>query len=567
MYLKNLKLAIVVSWLTVCSLNAQNPNISLIYGTPDAYQRYLVFNKSINSEIRNFKAEIFERISNSDTTYFKSLGAQSTRNGEEYMRINPYFFENDTTALAIKVYGLNGVGDVVEYDEWIDLAPYPATSWRPLCSSVCNGQTYAYKIEVMEEYNINTDQPLNNGISQVRINGSYGTYAYHENDDIYSPLYRYMRQSEWISLVDNSQAAGDSANSYLNWNTFPHYGYSYSEYTDFLSLQTGMFDGVKIMKIPNQTTGNYRDMNYQWIPDDVYAIQKSLGHYKNFDEVTEISQTSAQHYCGQLVSQDPNQEITNFTLLANSILDLDTVILSCNGLGYDTPPDGSGPSGHGGWRTLVQYHKSIYGSPPPTVGNGTDYDNVYDYMEFLFEEFQSTNNTTGVLWWPGDEVKFIQIYKIRDDRTEGGIHEPITIFKDSLFDSNGTPINVQFNLNKGLYSLVLHFESNVSLPYIFETVSFVENEYPLENYIDVNVFPVPFGDESLTTSIESEVPITIHYTVYDDNAKVYFDKHIEVLPNRELRLFIDSDEIKKGLVFHKFEFKDNSNIILNTIKE
>ncbi|TCO09775.1 T9SS type A sorting domain-containing protein [Natronoflexus pectinivorans] len=478
----------------------QNP---IIYGTPDAYQNYFVFNSGDHPEILNWRVDIYKIIREGDSENYELVESQFSRDGENYLRINPQRFEDPSTQKLFKVYGQNSSGETIAEDQWIEKAMYPATEWVPVCYSICNGRTYAYKIEILEEYNMNTGQPLNNGYSAVRINGSYGTYTYDEDDNIYSPLYRYMNFTEWESLKANSQSTQHDPNAYLNWNTFAHYDVSWSVFNQ----NNQQLDGVKLMKIPNSTTGNYRDMNNQWIVDDVYAIQKALGHYKDYQEMVAIIQVSAESVCGELVSQNPDVEIGLFNNHANTWLDLDPAI-TCNGTGYDNPPTDWDVGSTGNWMSM--YKKAIDFIPPPNVGGNSDFGDIFEWMEFIFDEFPISDNNTGVYWWPGDDIRTIQFYQVsgsRDDRTD--FSTPITIHQDDLFDSEGAPKNHSFPINNGLYSLVLHTETNISLPYIFEVVGSVQTSVnSLKQNNKYNIYPNPSnGIYTIEVSQKSSVRV------------------------------------------------------------
>ncbi|ASB49771.1 T9SS type A sorting domain-containing protein [Alkalitalea saponilacus] len=498
----------------------------VIYGTPDAYQNYFVFNSGDHPEISNWKVDVYKIIREGDSENYEYASSHFSRNGENYLRMDPRTFEDPSTQKLFKVYGLNSSGETLAEDQWIEKAIYPATEWLPVCASICNGQTYAYKIEILEEYNMNTGEPLGNGFSAVRINGSYGTYAYDEEDDVYSPLYRYMNFTEWESLKSNSQNTQHDANAYLNWNTFAHYDVSWSVFNQ----NSQQMDGIKLMKIPNSTTGNYKDMNNLWIVDDVYAIQKSLGHYRDYQEMVVIVETAAESVCGELISQNPDIEIGLFSHYANSRLYLDPA-MTCNGTGYDDPPTDWDVGSTGSWMSM--YKKAIDYIPPPNVGGDSDYGDVFDWMESMFNKFPLSENNTGISWWPGDDIQVIQFYQVsgsRDDRA--AFSTPITIHQDDLFDSEGTPKNHSFPMNNGLYNMVIHTETNISLPYIFEVIGVVQtraNSLERSNIFKIypnpsnGVFTVDVGEKSSLRVFNVSGQLVYLSEIYEGNNQVSLD--------------------------------------------
>jgi hypothetical protein len=403
---------------------------------------------------------------------------------------------------------------------------------------------------------------------------------FYYDDDNYThiPLYRYMTPAEWSTLSFNSNAG----TQWHLWNTKEHYGLHYEE-----TYQNS--DGIRIIYHPNAATGQFRNMYNNIIGQGpVYGVQKTNGYFRYDIQAAEQNAILAPDKCGVLVSNTgsshSNQisDAISFTVYANSKftfpaaqpqLPLYNDSLFCQqpwslpgttvtgGGGGATPNDDDFLAVHEAWITWT------LNNPNPGTGGG-----IFDILSSTFDDLRSRKvfeNSTGVPWWPGDIFDYIQLYRV--DRTTGasGFELPYTIYRDSLFNENGSLKSFQINTPAGLYNLSLTISNQtINIPLL---VDFSENLVHQSttsrcDRLDVTIFPVPIVNKKFTTQLELDERATFKYSVLDEMGSVHFSQGVTLGENQVHEIPVEAPHLPNGLIFHTFEIEGECVRTITTIK-
>lgn len=409
---KSFKMGLIASLLSMSfcmNVKAQEEFIkSPLYGTPDKFQRYFVFDQTGFPDVESWVVKIYHDFKTDDGTILREITETVTIEDKSFFKLEDYHY-GEEFGTYVEVDGI-GVDGIVTEDDWIRSVPQgDPTTWKELCKGICNASTYAYSVKILEEVDYFDEEPTGNGNQIVEFTDP--EYLSDPETGLVIPLYRYMVESEWSSMKFNS---GPFNNEYTNENQLAHYNLAHYHTSP---------DGIKLIYHPNAATGEFRNKNNQKINSgEVWGINKYLGVYKN-DRQAEISNTSPETTCGELISNTGSShtsqinEANNFTWYANQKLTFTNVTqeLVCSNpwsLPGTSTSSGSGPdytvddfvSVHDSWT------KWGWGDQFIDSGNG-----IFGGMEGVFESVRQVNifeNTTGVPWWPGDAFDYIQLYRV-----------------------------------------------------------------------------------------------------------------------------------------------------------
>ena len=177
-------------------------------------------------------------------------------------------------------------------------------------------------------------------------------------------------------------------------------------------------------------------------------------------------------------------------------------------------------------------------------------------------------NSTGISWWPGDDVAMVQVYKV-DHNPEVQMNEPITLMPSTLIDPNGNLLPLNFTLHKGLYNVVFVDQNNNTFRVMIELENDTPHTLNKADMVSVNIFPNPIDSNTgqMSTTLESLINCSFNYTIVDANNRLYHQDQGHLNANDQTELIIKTQNLPSGQLFHKFVFDDGSVKILQTLKD
>jgi hypothetical protein len=438
--------------------------------------------------------------------------------------------------------------------------------YNPIAYEGCEYPTFALNIQIDEHYTA-TDQET--GGSMMEMHGwasDEDTVVGPYNQTINIPFYQYMSQSQF-DLLRNTI---DSNNYSSNIFSFIHHGFTSQNQKN--QIANGQIDGISVVKLPNPTGSAYQDYAGVNITDPyVYGVQKALGPY------------SAAYYPLESVHLAPDGEslagqlsdFNGFAQYANEYM-----IDSLNAQYTDVPLphipgcQGETESGDGG-DVADHCGEEIEQVVFNDLGDN-GYEMFFDIMEIgcldhlEWESDPEGGDAGGTPTWPHPVVSYFQIYSLAapKDSTgkipEGGLVKEV--FRDSIFNSDGSINLPPFTLPKGLYNMVLGFKDHSTLPILFEISKPAISQYDLSNLLEPTIYPVPFRAD-FTTKMKADATIKFTYSIYDEDNKTYFKHDFFLKKDETKEIRINAENFKKGLIFHRFVFSDGSEKIITTEKQ
>lgn len=538
--LKCIALSILVLAFSAKSSFTQQQD-DLIIGKPDVYQDYILLNPEADSSIVNWEVVVsrlyYDTVTNSVES--KDLVKLGTRGRDSYIRLDPFYREK-YDYLKVVVYGLDDNNQVVASDNWYKSeAPYTIRK-EPRCWNTCVGKTYAFDVVINDRVNLQ-------GVLQSGHTVSYRPHNTVEDGSAYIPKYRHLTFNEANTIDNNSttQCAADLSETYC------HYGITNfnSAYGDNF-FTVGGIDGVKIIKREGITTDDQlKDKNGVVLTGTVYSIQKDIGKWQdeNFTMSDELA-NEADIPCGDFLNS-----ITSMINHANSHINLDNN-LSCNGFGGGVDPWADLPFNvwsdlHDDW---VNWDEDIY--------------DVLDTMEYVFDD-NFDGNTSGVDWWPSDDVSQIQFINIGKGVSEAATQSTIVLYRDSLFNSNGEPNYNDITLQQGLYNIHFTLAGGHTFPLILGKTNSETQGFAHTNFLDVNIYPNPITSGNLTIAMEADATLNFDYKILDGQGAEVFNKdNITIQKDNSTDLFVPVDNFPSGTLMHVFEMSDGSTVSYNSIK-
>ena len=567
---KNVTIGLVVSLLSLnFCVTAQEPTqISPIYGTPDKFQRYFVFDNISYPEVQKWVLNIsHEFFKPGDSTIERRLFETVSVGDKNFFKLEDNHYGQDF-GTHVEVIGFDGVGNVVIEDEWVRPVPVGGTSYTDeVCKGICNGSTYSYGVKILKEVDTQTGIPT--GAANHKVSFTDPEFLYEPNAGLYVPLYRYMTTTEFENMQLNSSGPSE----WMFNNRFAHYD---------VPFNTTTYDGIKVVYHPNAATGEFRNSsNIKINAGEVWGVQKFFGVYRN--DRPQESVTLAQDpggICGILMSntgssaQNQINEAINYTNYANShlVFTNSTQELVCSN---PWPVPGTTISGpkpplpnvdeyvfvHDAWIDWINDDITN-----PSTGGG-----LFDLMEATFQGVRSEEiytNTTGVPWWPGDVFDYIQLYRV-DKTTSQEFALPYTIYRDSLFNENGSLKSFEINTPAGLYNLSLTIsESSFNMPLLVDFPSDMvhQSTESLCDRLVVSIFPVPIVDKKFTTQVRLDEKAKFRYSVMDELGSTHFQRTVNVRENQVHKIPVTTPHLPNGLIFHTFEIEGECVRTITTIK-
>jgi len=134
-------------------------------------------------------------------------------------------------------------------------------------------------------------------------------------------------------------------------------------------------------------------------------------------------------------------------------------------------------------------------------------------------------------------------------------------------NEDGSINSFNFTLEPGLYTLKMFVSDYGILDFYFEVDENSLQSFPLSNYLDVSIFPVPLtANETLSVVAISNFTMKYTYSLTDEKGNIIELKEVWSKPNELVKFIFDSNNLPKGQLFHKFVFSDGSEVIYQSIK-
>lgn len=558
-----------------------------LIGTPDVYQDYFVFNKFGNMNVAYWFVDIHEVIQINDST-------TDTRFDKRVRITDRNFYKLDSSyqnrPLHVEIKGFNSANTLIAYDEW-DWLPIPVglPYWKGLCKATCVAPTYAYNISILAQYEYNTNNRTSLNLHHVAggdhtlSSGNFGS-----NPVVFWRNFTNVNKATFCGN-GSTPAYNNPSNIYTNIYAPKHHGFNWCPD----AIPFGQWDGVNFSFIPGNLNNGFTYHEYDGTvigaSGDVWRVAKGWGKWGEFSDNLYTGTLalfdngildSPEYECAQMPQ---NGSIWGSALLSvwNPLFEpllqkevnsqMVTVPLECQQMAQGS--GGSGGSGGGSgwqrpWVRTVSYTGFLHVKHNKPISGGTNpiFETLADLQTINLNEFDGTN-TTGIPWWPGDDVALIQIYKI-DQNPDILNFEPINLSPSLLIDSSGNLTPFNFILQKGLYNLVLLDEEYNSFRFLFELDNNIEHSIQKADFVDVNIFPNPIDEskQQITTRVNPLINTNYTYTIVDVNNNQYYASFGSLYQNDEVDIIIQTENLPSGQLFHRFVFDDGSIIILQTLK-
>lgn len=537
----NLKDLLLIVPVFAIQFTTAQQQVDLIVGEPDIYQDYILLNPEVDSSIVSWEVLIsslyYDTVTQSVES--KNLAKLGTRSLDSYVRIDP-FYRSKFEYLRIVVNGLDQNKTPIVTDKWESSVPPGHITHVPRCWNTCVGKTYAFDVVINDRVNLQN-------VLQSGHTVSYREHNTVKDGSAYIPEYRHMSFNEANTLDNNSfsQCDDDLTETYCHYNIND---YADPEGTNFF-IPDGI-DGIKLIKREGITAADQlKDKNGVVLIGTVYSIQKHLGKWQdeNFTMSDELA-NEADIPCGDFLNS-----ITAMINHANSNINLNND-LSCNGFGGGVDPWGDLPFNvwsdlHNDW---VDWDEDIY--------------DILDYMENVFDD-NFDGNTSGVDWWPSDDVSQIQLINIGKGVSEGATQSTIVLYRDSLFNSNGEPNYNDITLQQGLYNIHFTLIGGRTFPLILGKTNSETQGFAHTNFLDVNIYPNPITSGNLTIAMEADATLNFDYKILDgQGAEIYNKDNVTINKDNALDLFVPVNNFPGGTLVHVFEMSDGSSVSYNSIK-
>ena len=565
---------------------AQGNLPNAVIGTPDVYQDYFVFNKFGNMSVVRWQVDINEITFADDSTVQYRLLERIRISDRTFYKLDGRY---KNLSIHVEISGFNSAEVLVAFDEWDWLPAAPDLPyWKGLCKATCVAPTYAYHISVMAEYeygtNDRTDLNVHHlaGGDQTISSGNYGS-----NPVVF---WRNFNSSNKNAFCTNGSTPlyNNPSNIYSNINAPKHHGFNWCPDV----VPYGQWDGVNFSFVPSNLNNGFSFHEYDGTiigaGQPVWRVAKAWGKWGEFSDNL-YSGTfslfdngllpSPEYRCGTLPQ---NGDIWNSALLYiwNPILEpllqkeengqVVIVPLECQQMAQGS--GGSGGSSGSGWNrpwvSSVNYtgflHKKH--NRPITGGTNPIFETLEELQELYITEFDGAN-TSGIPWWPGDDISIVQIYKV-DQNAEILDFVPISLSPDQIVDSLGNLIPFHFTLQKGLYNLVLLDQEHNSFRFLFEVENEIIHNIQCADFVNVNIFPNPFdeNDRQITTRIESSINAGYTYSIVDVNNQLFYQNQGSIRINDIVDIISPTQNLPTGQLFHRFVFEDGSIIVVQTLK-
>lgn len=546
--IKQQVLCLLLGMLSATISFSQSAGSRAIKGTPDMYQGYFVYDLTNNPDVDYWGLTIYElKYDNNELdTILKERLIEHTNN---FSKINYNYLKEGVGVLCV-VNGYHANGTILTEDVW-EKVPHGHEYWDEVCGGSCIGKSYAYRVKLNGKYIPGSygSSTLEGTTHQIEVTGT--AYSTIPELGFYTPYYRYMSGQEMLNLCGNFPANNHPSNIHSP----SHHGFQNGcPLTTDNHIGFGKLTGIVL-------SDNLRNFENTQLTGDVWRIQKTLGFWggqsaNNYvsDELTGYIET----VCGSY-----SNSIGGLTNYANQHLSLEPDLL-CNGHFSSNPPKEEVDS-KGKWITNYVYESKDKDKQLPPSRD------LFGFFEAISgsQGLQLFENNTGTPWWPSDSVLRLAIYKLDVATPDEDISNALfTANRDSLYDADGTPISTEFTINPGLYMIDYLLTDGISFPLIFDVEEKTVFHYPLSNFLDVQIYPVPINaNGEYTVELIASASLEVNYTVYDANGTNVLSTQLRLPKGRTHTLSLVEPNLPNGILFHNFVLSDNSQIQLTTIKQ
>jgi|GEM_PF-5402568 len=541
----------------------QTEQSNAIYGTPDKYQGYLIFDEGVNPSVTQWKVEIFNKNLDADSNIALEL-IETIKPKESYLRVDKAYYTRWDK--LIRVTGLDESGKIVVIEDNPSHVGPHQPYYKPYCHFDCIAPTYALSVVIDAHYDGYDDTQITGG-NMVQLNAASSTETITDDygNDIYIPYYRYMSPAEKTSLCNTFSTPYDTPS---NINAPRHYGFINGCPTNQSGFPNNTFDGINFIKLEGVNSGD-GIKNYQGgtLTGEVYGICKARGFWESnnvleSDPVNHYLVDDAGQVCGDLSNYEGARNYANAHIpLASFGLEL---LPPCEGF------EGGGETGELEGAEIASECDGIL-----DIFEVSGDENVFELLNALMSadciddiEWENGDDEGSTFVWPHHVIRAMQIYRVdisKEDTvtSEGPI---ITIFRDSVYKANGEINFPTFSLKKGLYNIVFVLQDLSTFPVIHEFSQDIQNHFDESNLLTTTIYPVPLNDLFYTIKMEAQATMDFDYYVYDSNNTSLFQHHCHLNKDQVFYLPVLSLLFPKGLIFHKFVFSDGSQKIVTTNK-
>lgn len=534
----------------------QTEQSNAIYGTPDKYQGYLILDEGANPSVTQWKVEIFNKNLDADSNIVLEL-IETIKPKESYLRIDKAYYSRSDK--LIRVTGLNEDGKiVVTQDNPSRIAPHQPY-YKPYCHEDCITATYALSVVIDAHYSGYDDVNITEG-NMVQLEGAATTEATTVGlYDAYIPYYRYMSPAEKNNLCMTTNDVT------TNINAPKHYGFAHGCPSNS-NTGTNIFDGLNFITLEGVLAED-EIKNYQGVTltGEVFGIAKARGFWESnnvleSDPVNHYLADDAGHACVVYSNYDVAKDYANAHIpLASFGLN---PLPPCEGFEAGETSESEGAEIASECDAILDFF-DVSGD-----------ENVFELLNALMSadciddiDWENGDDEAATFVWPHHVIRAMQIYRIVSKEDTVSHQGPIiTIYRDSVYKSNGEINFPTFSLKKGLYNIVFVLQDLSTFPVIHEFSQDIQNHFDESNLLTTTIYPVPLNDLFYTIKMEAQATMDFDYYVYDSNNTSLFQHHCHLNKDQVFYLPVLSFLFPKGLIFHKFVFSDGSQKIVTTNK-
>lgn len=421
------------------------------------------------------------------------------------------------------------------------------------CSPGCNGDTYAYSLDVFG--------PAGAGYGFLVFNSA------HRPGN--APFYQYFSTGDW-----NTFEYGQT--EYIR----DHYMFPYNQ--TFVITSQGSYDPanhdrlIKINASSIPTNVVYKDKNGTPISGDIRGIRKAQGdwnHYNNMD----ISATNPITFCNGGYNQAVlaiNAQKSNWQWETSAAWSTESSFFSvapistrpslgCNGTSWtvygQANNQGTAAAGAAGatkpckWSWIKVTNDTVFvgyvnGVPNYTVST------TYNWTPCSGTAQQNPNNP----WidWPtlAESVTFTP----KDPNNFTG---PIIInaSENSIkYEISGENVNLA-ELENGLYHALFQFpDQSIHSTYVLFEDDDQTNDF-LSNHLTAFVSPVPVPNNEFVLNLESDIALDFQFKLISLTSEILIDRSFQISEQETLKEYLTIDEYNTpGMLICQFIFSDGS---------
>jgi len=531
-----------LSFVIKTSLSFTQENVPICDRFPDKNQGYFIFNKESYPNASYWTIKLLQNDTPENANTWKDV--QIMRTTENYYRLPiEYMMPKVATKAVIKGYLANGqvIGEVV----WLINPDVINTKF--IDKIRCVGKTYVWELHVYDKIDENGES-TGQGAFQFTSGGGELNSA-----GVYLRSLRGLRSSQTLNWLSNFDQYDESSIF-----SPKHHGYQYWVYGSGYNTQ-GVRNAGKYFHLNNILhNDNIRDDVGSLIVGNSYVVEKTAGFWKDKDGDWFETTSDGSHY----LSQFGNEPSVGWINLINQKLGIECACNPIPSNDNDNDPDDNGRTGwHEEWYNDFAHLENNWGKPVTPIFE------LLEAIRIDLSNKRDYSHDNDIPWWPSNEVTHLLIFPISVDGTEA-IGEPILqISKHLVVNEDGSINSYSLELEPGLYTVKMFIKDYGLMDVFFEVNEYSIQSYPISNYLNVEIFPVPItANETLTVKANSNFTMNYTYYLTDETGKQLSKKEVYSKPNESVEFKFDSNNLPDGQLFHKFVFEDGSETVYQSIK-